>query len=473
MDGASHSRRRSDHNISYNQSPQHRYNNSERMDFVGITISDDYSQKQLNTLPIMNNTSSPSQQKQSLPINVQRQNSYPPVQNSVQQQEPPEGHSRRRLDNYVSNSPSGHYTVLPSSQHQNVQRHHQRSLSGHQSQQSSQSQSYSQISSFHQTHQSSHINSRQHQRPPHSQQQSSGQQPPPPLPNKLAPPIQTGFQVTYSPSSQPPSPNAFPAPPAFSVAASPNKSSSQQLNQSRTDFGSSKSEYRPTAFRRVRSKSDLRPQPARRVDLTKGVVNNINPHFRYDLAYNPRRVLTKPSKGVKNDGFDNEDCDYILYVNDILGSEEGQKYLILDILGQGTFGQSMMEVTILELLNQHGIIKISIIFYDFWNTFIHRRHLCLVFELLSVNLYELIKQNQFRGLIYTYIQSRFYRSPEVLLGLPYSSSIDMWSLGCIAVEYSLDCHCFRVVPEYNQVSRIVEMLGIPPRLYDCQWKNRP
>src|SRR3954453_19880679 len=32
------------------------------------------------------------------------------------------------------------------------------------------------------------------------------------------------------------------------------------------------------------------------------------------------------------------------------------------------------------------------------DTFIHRRPLCLVFELLSVNLYELIKQNQFRGL---------------------------------------------------------------------------
>jgi len=30
---------------------------------------------------------------------------------------------------------------------------------------------------------------------------------------------------------------------------------------------------------------------------------------------------------------------------------------------------------------------------------------------------------------YTYIQSRFYRAPEVLLGLPYNSAIDMWSLG--------------------------------------------
>jgi hypothetical protein len=32
---------------------------------------------------------------------------------------------------------------------------------------------------------------------------------------------------------------------------------------------------------------------------------------------------------VKNDGFDNEDSDYILYVNDILGSEEtGHKYAL-------------------------------------------------------------------------------------------------------------------------------------------------
>ena len=61
--------------------------------------------------------------------------------------------------------------------------------------------------------------------------------------------------------------------------------------------------------------------------------------------------------------------------------------------------------------------------------------------------------------VYTYIQSRFYRSPEVLLGLPYSASIDMWSLGCIAVELFLGLPLFPGTSEYNQICRIVEMLG--------------
>ena len=38
------------------------------------------------------------------------------------------------------------------------------------------------------------------------------------------------------------------------------------------------------------------------------------------------------------------------------------------------------------------------------DTFIHKQHLCLAFELLSVNLYELIKQNQFRGLSTTLVR---------------------------------------------------------------------
>lgn len=61
--------------------------------------------------------------------------------------------------------------------------------------------------------------------------------------------------------------------------------------------------------------------------------------------------------------------------------------------------------------------------------------------------------------MYTYIQSRFYRSPEVLVGLPYTSAIDMWSLGCIAAELFLGLPLFPGSSEYNQLFRIVEMLG--------------
>ena len=43
---------------------------------------------------------------------------------------------------------------------------------------------------------------------------------------------------------------------------------------------------------------------------------------------------------------------------------------------------------------------------------------------------------------YTYIQSRFYRAPEVILGLPYGTPIDMWSLGCILAELYTGCPIF-------------------------------
>lgn len=39
--------------------------------------------------------------------------------------------------------------------------------------------------------------------------------------------------------------------------------------------------------------------------------------------------------------------------------------------------------------------------------------------------------------IYEYLQSRFYRSPEIIFRSPYSFPIDMWSLGCILAELKL------------------------------------
>lgn len=89
------------------------------------------------------------------------------------------------------------------------------------------------------------------------------------------------------------------------------------------------------------------------------------------------------------------------------------------------FNQSMMEVTLLDLVSPTEFLYKDVIRYvsdlfscwlggsqlnNTWDpndehhilrlkdTFIHCKHLCLVFEQLSSNLYELIKQNSFRGL---------------------------------------------------------------------------
>jgi hypothetical protein len=63
---------------------------------------------------------------------------------------------------------------------------------------------------------------------------------------------------------------------------------------------------------------------------------------------------------------------------------------------------------------------------------------------------------------HTYIQSRFYRSPEVLMGLTYDSAIDMWSLGCVAAELFLGLPILPGIHEHDQLCRIKEMIGDMP-----------
>jgi len=65
--------------------------------------------------------------------------------------------------------------------------------------------------------------------------------------------------------------------------------------------------------------------------------------------------------------------------------------------------------------------------------------------------------------VYTYIQSRFYRSPEVILGLPYDMAIDMWSFGCILAELYTGYPIFPGENEVEQLACIMEVQGLPPR----------
>ncbi|XP_078087600.1 homeodomain-interacting protein kinase 4-like [Mustelus asterias] len=60
-----------------------------------------------------------------------------------------------------------------------------------------------------------------------------------------------------------------------------------------------------------------------------------------------------------------------------------------------------------------------------------------------------------------YIQSRFYRSPEILLGLPFSEKLDMWSLGCVMAELHLGWPIYPGTNEYDQIRYIVETQGQP------------
>ena len=44
----------------------------------------------------------------------------------------------------------------------------------------------------------------------------------------------------------------------------------------------------------------------------------------------------------------------------------------------------------------------------------------------------------------SYVQSRSYRAPEVILGLPYDQKIDIWSFGCILAELLTGTVLFQV-----------------------------
>ncbi|CAA0819365.1 Protein kinase superfamily protein [Striga hermonthica] len=56
-----------------------------------------------------------------------------------------------------------------------------------------------------------------------------------------------------------------------------------------------------------------------------------------------------------------------------------------------------------------------------------------------------------------YVQSRSYRAPEVMLGLPYDQKIDLWSLGCILAEL---CTGEVLFPNEAIVTILARMIGV-------------
>ena len=261
----------------------------------------------------------------------------------------------------------------------------------------------------------------------------------------------------------------------------------------------------------------------------------------YFLGNKDNKIISNSLE--KNNGYDDERGDYKLMIGDHLL----YRYEILNLLGKGSFGQvckcfdhktkkfsaikvirnkqkfhkqALIEIKILKYITDHDYEDLSNVVHLIDN-FAFRKHICLKFEMLSMNLYELSKTNgnlgfpinlvkvlasqiavclsflRKKGIIhcdlkpenillinpknydlkvidfgsacfcdermFTYIQSRFYRSPEVILGVSYDCSIDVWSFGCILAELCIGYPLFPGEDETEQLLCIMEYLGLPPK----------
>ena len=179
----------------------------------------------------------------------------------------------------------------------------------------------------------------------------------------------------------------------------------------------------------------------------------------------------------------------------------------------------LKEVEILQKLNEADpedkkhLIRLE-------RSFEHKGHLCMVFENLSINLREVLKkfgrdrgidnlkairayaQQMFLGLslmrkcnvlhadlkpdnilvnesphnllkicdlgsasdateneITPYLVSRFYRAPEIILGMPYDFAIDVWSIGCTLYELFTGKILFTGRTNNNMLRSIMECRG--------------
>ena len=61
-----------------------------------------------------------------------------------------------------------------------------------------------------------------------------------------------------------------------------------------------------------------------------------------------------------------------------------------------------------------------------------------------------------------HVQTRYYRSPEVMLGIPYDQSSDMWQLGVIVAEMFRGKRFIISESDADHLAATMEIIGLPP-----------
>ena len=61
-----------------------------------------------------------------------------------------------------------------------------------------------------------------------------------------------------------------------------------------------------------------------------------------------------------------------------------------------------------------------------------------------------------------YVQSRYYRAPEIVLGIEYDHAVDMWSVGCILYEMGTGTPIFPAKDENDLLVFMIVTLGQIP-----------
>ncbi|CAF3546894.1 unnamed protein product [Adineta steineri] len=72
-----------------------------------------------------------------------------------------------------------------------------------------------------------------------------------------------------------------------------------------------------------------------------------------------------------------------------------------------------------------------------------------------------------------YVATRWYRSPELLIGSPYGKPVDIWACGCIMAELATGQALFAGESDIDQLYRIQKCLGPLPSKYVEAMKTNP